>query len=54
VSGCLIRDDRPGHAGAIPLRIEGGTRNLVAGNLVRGPIVADFGAALLEGNVEQE
>jgi hypothetical protein len=54
VSGCLIRDDRPGHADSIPLRIEGGTGNLVSGNLMRGRIVADRGAALLEGNVEQE
>jgi hypothetical protein len=54
VSGCLIRDDRPGRAGSIPLRIDGGSGNLVSGNLVRGRIAADRGAAVLEGNVEQE
>ena len=54
VSGCLIRDDRPGHGDSVPLKLVGGTGNLVAGNLVRGRIAVDPGAATLEGNVEQE
>jgi hypothetical protein len=58
VSDCLIRDDRPGRGGAVPLKLEGGTGNLISGNLVRGKIVADPAArvpsARLEGNLEQE
>jgi hypothetical protein len=54
VSGCLIRDDRPGHADSVPLRLAGGTGNLIADNLVRGHINADPGAATLAGNVEQQ
>jgi hypothetical protein len=54
ISGCLIRDDRPEHAGSIPLRIDGGSNNLVSGNLLRGRIAGDRGAAVLEGNAEQE
>jgi hypothetical protein len=54
VSGCLIRDDRPGHADSVPMKLDGGKDNLVSGNLVRGRIAVDRGAAALEGNVEQE
>jgi hypothetical protein len=54
VAGCLIRDDRRGRQAAVPLRIEGGTGNLVSGNLVRGHIVAEPGTAILEGNLEQD
>jgi hypothetical protein len=54
ISGCLIRDDRPGSAGSVPLKAEGGSDNLIAGNLVRGPIIVDPGTARLEGNLEQK
>jgi hypothetical protein len=54
ISGCLIRDDRPGHDPSVPLRLVGGSGNLISGNLVRGRIVAEAGEARLEGNVEQD
>jgi hypothetical protein len=54
VSGCLIRDDRPGHESTVPLKLVGGEGNLVSGNLVRGKIAADPRSARLDGNLEQE
>jgi hypothetical protein len=53
VSGCLIRDDRPGREDSRPLRLDGGGGNLVSGNLVRGRISVDPVAAQLSGNLER-
>ena len=36
VSDCLVRDDRPGRAGAVSLRSVGGEGNLFADNLLGG------------------
>jgi hypothetical protein len=54
ISGCLVRDDRPGHDPTVPLRFVGGVGNLISGNLVRGRIDADSRAARLDGNAEQD
>lgn len=41
VSGCLLRDDRPGHSPAPSLRITGGTGNTIAGNVLSSPADTD-------------
>ena len=50
VSGCLIRDDRPGSNGPVSLRLTGGRGNMVVGNLLGGRHEIDPAAALAEGN----
>lgn len=54
VSGCLIRDDRPGREGLVPLKVVGGKGNLITGNLVRGHLAIDPAAAKTLGNVEED
>ena len=36
VSGCLVRDDRPGRKDAVSLRLSGGAGNRVTDNLLGG------------------
>jgi len=50
ISGCLIRDDRPGGDGPMSLRLTGGRGNLVVGNLLGGRHEIDAAAAHAEGN----
>ena len=50
VSGCLIRDDRPGSDGPTSLRLTGGRGNMVVGNLLGGRHEIDATAAHAEGN----
>jgi hypothetical protein len=52
ISGCLIRDDRPGHADTFPMLFEDCGGILASDNLVRGPIGSPEGVKL-QGNVER-
>jgi hypothetical protein len=50
VSGCHIRDDRPGIDGPMSLRLMGRRGNMVVGNLLGGRHEIDPAAAHAEGN----
>jgi hypothetical protein len=50
ISGCIIRDDRP-QATSVALEIEGGSGNLVRGNMLANKPRASDGAALLHDNI---
>ncbi|NOX56715.1 MAG: hypothetical protein GXP27_20165 [Planctomycetes bacterium] len=53
VSGCLIRDDRS-ESQSLPLRLTGGSGNMIVGNLLDGPPVIEGNGSLVERNFWRE
>ena len=50
ISGCLIRDDRPGTKNPVSVRVTGGKGNAVTDNLLGGPCVAEAASGVAERN----